>query len=249
MKEHRLANLLSADYNGSGTARRKLKKEHAMSGLIVSLVLMAVIAYLWGSIPAGYWMGKLLRGKDYDIRDHGSHKIGATNVLRTLGKVPAAIVFVVDLSKGVGPALLATFVPALQGNGWGIVVAGLGALLGHCYPVFIGFKGGRGVLTGAGVMLVISPLIFLISLIMTIGTIAIWRFVSLGSIIGSLTCIICAFIFKFTGMITLPQMLYLIIGPGLVILFHRDNIERLLAGKERKIGEKVSDTPTINPAK
>jgi glycerol-3-phosphate acyltransferase PlsY len=209
-----------------------------MSSLIVSLVLMTVIAYLWGSIPAGYWMGKLLRGKDYDIRDYGSHKIGATNVKRTLGSTPAALVVVVDLSKGVGPALLATFVPALYGNGWGILVAGLGTLLGHCFPIFIGFKGGRGVLTGAGVMLVISPLIFLISLITTIATIASLRFVSLGSIVGSITCIICAFIFKFTGMITLPQMLYLIIGPALVILFHHDNIERLLAGKERKLGEK-----------
>ena len=68
--------------------------------IIVQLVLVAIIAYLWGSIPAGYWMGKLLRGKDFDIRDYGSHKIGATNVLRTLGKGPAAFVFLFDISKG-----------------------------------------------------------------------------------------------------------------------------------------------------
>jgi acyl-phosphate glycerol 3-phosphate acyltransferase len=211
-----------------------------MSNLIVSLLLMAVIAYLWGSIPTGYWMGKLLRGKDYDVRNYGSHKIGATNVLRTLGKGPAAFVFIFDLSKGVGPALLATFVPALHGSGWGVLVAGLCALLGHCYPVFIGFKGGRGVLTGAGALLVITPLIFLIAGIITVATILIWRYVSLGSIVGSAVCIVCAIIFKFTGLISLPQMLFAIIGPALIIIFHRDNIERLIAGKERKLGEKVS---------
>ena len=131
--------------------------------ILGQLVLAAIIGYLWGSIPAGYWMGKLLRGKDFDIRDYGSRKIGATNVLRTLGKGPAAIVFVFDLSKGVGPTLVALLVPFLHVFGWGPAIAGVMALLGHCYPVFIGFKGGRGVLTGGGALLVISPVIFLIS--------------------------------------------------------------------------------------
>src|SRR5579859_2787827 len=109
--------------------------------IIVQLVLIGIIGYLWGSIPAGYWMGKLLRGKDFDIRDYGSHKIGATNVLRTLGKGPAAVVLVFDLSKGVGPTLVALLVPFLYISGWGPALAGVMALLGHCFPVFIGFKG------------------------------------------------------------------------------------------------------------
>src|SRR5437660_2082389 len=134
-----------------------------MLAIIGSLLLAAIVAYLWGSLPSGYWMGKILRGKDFDIRDYGSRKPGATNVLRTLGKVPAVIVLLVDISKGIGPALLATYVSAFYGGGWGITVAGIAALLGHCYPVFIGFKGGRGVLTGAGTMLVVSPLSFLLS--------------------------------------------------------------------------------------
>ncbi|GCE17937.1 hypothetical protein KDK_17370 [Dictyobacter kobayashii] len=117
-----------------------------MPNIIGSLVLTAIVAYLWGSIPAGYWMGKLLRGKDYDIRDHGSRKIGATNVQRTLGTGPALIVLVIDLSKGIGPALLATLVPLFNVGGWGILIAGLAALLGHCYPVFIGFKGAEAYL-------------------------------------------------------------------------------------------------------
>ncbi len=222
-----------------------------MPGTISALLLIAMIGYLWGSLPSGYWMGKLLRGKDYDIRKYGSHKTGATNVLRTLGPVPAAIVFMIDLSKGVGPTLLATFVPVFSGHGWGVLIAGLAALLGHCYPIFINFKGGRGVLTGAGALLVVSPLAFLICAIATLGTIAIWRYVSLGSIVGGLTSIACGLLFYFVGQanpafsghLSLPQMLYLVIAPILVITFHADNISRLLAGKERKFGAKVPTTP------
>ena len=124
--------------------------------ILGQLLLVAVIGYLWGSVPAGYWMGKLLRGKNFDIRDYGSHKTGATNVLRTLGKGPALIVFAFDLSKGVGPVLLAMLVPFLYVSAWGPSLAALAALVGHCYPIFIGFKGGRGVSTTAGALLVIS---------------------------------------------------------------------------------------------
>src|SRR5215813_5914695 len=166
-----------------------------MLSIIGSLIITAIVAYLWGSLPAGYWMGKLLRGKDFDIRAHGSHKIGATNVQRTLGTVPAVIVFVVDLSKGIGPALLVKYIPLFQGAGWGILVAGLCALLGHCFPLFIGFKGGRGVLTGGGALLIISPLTFLIAAIMTFSTIGISRYVSLGSLVACLTTIVCGILF------------------------------------------------------
>ena len=149
---------------------------------IVQLALIGIIGYLWGSIPAGYWIGKLIRGKDFDIRAYGSHKIGMTNVLRTLGRGPALFVLVFDLSKGFGPTLIATLVPVFYGTGWaygwGPTVAGLAALIGHIYPIFIGFKGGRGVLTGAGALLVISPLTFLISLIVLAVTILTSRYVS-----------------------------------------------------------------------
>jgi acyl phosphate:glycerol-3-phosphate acyltransferase len=229
-------------------------KEAAMP-IIVQLVLVAIIGYLWGSIPAGYWMGKLLRGKDFDIRAYGSHKIGATNVLRTLGRVPALIVLVFDLLKGAGPTLVATLVPFFYGAGWGPTVAGLAALIGHCFPVFIGFKGGRGVLTGAGALLIISPLTFLIAAVTTLSTIAISRFVSLGSIVGSLTSIICGILFfiigqldpTFIGKVSLAQMVYMIVGPALVIILHYDNIGRLLAGTERRIGQKVNTEEKTSP--
>jgi acyl phosphate:glycerol-3-phosphate acyltransferase len=215
--------------------------------IIVQLMLIGIIGYLWGSIPAGYWMGKLIRGKDFDIRAYGSHKIGATNVLRTLGKVPALIVLIFDLLKGFGPTLIATLVPFFYGAGWGPTVAGLAALIGHIYPVFIGFKGGRGVLTGAGALLVISPLTFLISLIVLAITILTSRYVSLGSILGCLTTIICGIVFyfvgrvnpEFFGKVSLAQLVFMVIGPALVIIVHYDNIGRLLSGTERKLGQKV----------
>jgi glycerol-3-phosphate acyltransferase PlsY len=215
-------------------------------------IIIAVIGYLWGSIPAGYWMGKLLRGRDFDIRNYGSHKIGATNVLRTLGRGPAAIVFLFDISKGVGPTLLATLVPLFFLGGWGPTIAALMALIGHCFPVFIGFKGGRGVSTGAGAILVISPLTLVLAAIATFSTIAISRYVSLGSIMGGLTSIVFSLIFFFAGQqfnVHFPQLVYLVLGPALVILLHYDNISRLLSGKERKIGQKVvteEGTPSTN---
>ena len=226
--------------------------------IIVQLVLVAIIAYLWGSIPAGYWMGKLLRGKDFDIRDYGSHKIGATNVLRTLGKGPAAFVFLFDISKGLGPTLLALYVPFLNAMGWGPPIAGLATLLGHCFPIFIGFKGGRGVLTAAGALLVISPFIFIISAVVTLITIATSRYVSLGSVLGSFTTLVCGLLFFFVSLavpsffihVSLQQLLFLVIAPTLVIIFHYDNIGRLLSGTERKIGQKVQivekPTPDTN---
>jgi glycerol-3-phosphate acyltransferase PlsY len=214
---------------------------------ILQLVLIAVIGYLWGSIPSGYWMGKLLRGQSFDIRDYGSHKMGATNVLRTLGKWPAAVVLFFDLSKGVLPTLAGLFLSFFYVGGWGPAVAGVAAMLGHCFPVFIGFKGGRGVMTGAGVMLLLSPLTFVLSGITAGSTIAISRYVSLGSIVGGLTSIICGVLWyvlgrlnpHFFASVSLPTMLYLVVGPGLVILFHYDNIKRLLAGNESKLGQKV----------
>jgi acyl phosphate:glycerol-3-phosphate acyltransferase len=207
------------------------------------LILMATFAYLWGSIPAGYWMGKLLRGKDFDIRQYGSKKIGATNVLHTLGKVPALIVSFIDISKGVGPVLLATYVPLLNTNGWGPTVVGIMALLGHCCPVFIGFRGGRGVATAVGGTLVLSPVSFLISTTVAFSTAHISRYISLGTIAGCITLILCGIVFYIAGYInpaffahvSLAQLVFLTLVPLFVILFHQDNIGRLLAGTESKM--------------
>lgn len=218
-----------------------------MLSLLGQLLLIGLIGYIWGSIPAGYWMGKLLRGRNFDIRDYGSHKIGATNVLRTLGRVPAAIVFIFDLSKGILPPLLAVLVPFFHGAGWGPPLAAFMALVGHCFPVFIGFRGGRGVSTGGGALLILSWPTFIIATLATASTIAIWRYVSLGSIVGSLTTMICGVILVFVGWVNTPTMVYLVVAPALVILLHHDNITRLLSGTERKIGQKVVAENAVQP--
>lgn len=227
-----------------------------MAVTVLQLLGIGLLGYLWGAIPSGYWMGKLLRGKDFDIREYGSHKTGATNVLRTLGKWPAAIVLLFDLSKGILPALLALLIPFFYVEGWGPMAAGLAALLGHCFPVFINFKGGRGVLTGAGPMLLLSPLTFGISAVTTAITISLTRYVSLGSIIGSFIAMVCSVCWYFIGRadphffaaINLPTFLYLLLGPGLVILFHHDNIGRLLAGKENKLGQRARTDASASSA-
>ncbi len=217
-----------------------------MPVLLLQIVAIALLAYLWGSIPWGYWIGKLLRGKDFDIRAYGSHKIGATNVLRTLGRGPALVVFILDLSKGLVPVLIAQHTLFLGANGWGPAIAALLALLGHCFPIFIGFKGGRGVATGAGSVLLLSPLAFLIAAVIGIGSIVIWRYVSLGSILGGGTILVCGILFFILGALPLPTLLFFLIGPSLVIFFHSDNINRLRAGSERKIGQKESIADTQN---
>jgi acyl phosphate:glycerol-3-phosphate acyltransferase len=237
-------------------------RRRLMLNIIASLVLTAIVAYLWGSLPSGYWMGKLLRGRDFDIREHGSRKTGATNVQRLLGTVPALIVFVLDISKGVGPVLLATYIPLFQVEGWGVLVAGLSALLGHCFPIFINFKGGRGVLTGAGAVLVISPFTFFVGMFAAFSTIGISRYVSLGSLIGSLTILLCGVSFYLLGLtsrapffahLTLAQVLYLVIAPILITVFHADNIVRLIHGTERKLGGGTSvqaqRRPQFDPGK
>src|SRR6266568_5906167 len=96
-----------------------------MPVLLLQFVLVALVGYFWGSIPSGYWMGKFLRGHDFDIRDYGSHKIGFTNVLRTLGTFPAGVVLVLDLSKGLVPVILAQHISVLNAEGWGPALAGM----------------------------------------------------------------------------------------------------------------------------
>jgi len=228
---------LESVYN-NGKERYFCVKEAAMPVILGQLLLIALIGYLWGAIPFGHGVGILLRGKDFDIRTYGSHKIGATNVQRTLGTGPAVLVLVLDLLKGAGPTLIATYVPFFHILGWGATVAGLAAILGHRFPVFIGFQGGRSVAVGSAALLVISPLVLLFAVIALLITIGITRYVSLGSIVGCLTTMVCGLIFFFIEWVSLPGLVFMIVAPALIIIFHADNIGRLLAGKERKLGQK-----------
>ena len=187
--------------------------------------LIGLIAgYHAGSIPFGLILTRL--GGAGDIRAIGSGNIGATNVLRTGRKGLALATLLFDAAKGAIPVVIATY---LFGRDMGLVV-GLGAVLGHCFPVWLKFKGGKGVATAAGVVLAISPLTLLAALIVFLAAVTATRFVSLGSILASLTAALVALMIGDLQ----ATMLFAIIGV-IVILKHHQNIGRLVRGQESKV--------------
>jgi glycerol-3-phosphate acyltransferase PlsY len=194
------------------------------------LSFAAIIAgYLLGSISFSYLFGKWLKG--IDIREHGSGNAGATNTLRVLGKGPAILVFILDALKGVLAVYLAKW---LGGEEWVIVVSGLAAIIGHNWPLFFGFRGGKGIATTVGVMASLCFLPTLFAGLLAILLIVITRYVSLGSLL--LTAILPFFIW---GMGRPIEVFWASIVVCLfAFLRHRKNIAKLLQGKENKIGSK-----------
>jgi len=201
--------------------------------------MAAVVGYLLGSIPTGMIVARGYR--NVDLTAHGSGRTGATNVLRTLGSGAAAIAFAGDFLKGLAAVLLVKYViagpsPAIA---WLELTATLAAVLGHSYSVFIGFKGGRGVVTAFGATIVAAPVPVLIALVLGAILIAVTRYVSLGSIVGSASAgLLLCWLAITTG--EPAWAVWGVLVGGFIVLAHRDNIERLLAGTERKLGERVS---------
>ncbi len=219
---------------------------------ITALVGILGLAYLLGSFPTGYLLVKGL--KNIDIRDYGSGGTGATNVLRTVGKGPALVVFVVDLLKGSAAVWLAQWLfPLLLarfgGDGlvlaqsWVDMLAGLMALVGHSRSVWLGFTGGKSVATGLGVLLAMAWPVALGALGVFGLTLALSRIVSLGSMLAALAAVI---LMVATGQ-PLAYTLLAMVGGGYVILRHRGNIQRLLAGTEPRIGQPVATSNTGSP--
>jgi glycerol-3-phosphate acyltransferase PlsY len=203
-----------------------------MTGWLAGVAALAV-AYLVGSVPTGYLAGRLLRG--IDIREHGSKSTGATNVLRTLGKGPGAVVLLVDLAKGAAAILFARALRPWLGEAWTdwvVALAGLAALLGHARPVWLGFKGGKSAATGLGVLLAMSWPVGLGAGAVFLVSAAVFRIVSLSSMLGALVAmaLVCALAEP------LPYRLLVIAGGIYVIVRHRANIGRLLAGTEPRLG-------------
>lgn len=187
------------------------------------------MAYIAGSIPFGVFVSKLYK---VDITKVGSKNIGATNVLRTLGPFPASLVFAGDFLKGAIPVYLASL--AGLSPLW-IILTGIAAILGHTFSIFLYFSGGRGVATGLGVLLAITPDVFLLVLVLAIIIMYFTRYVSLASITCSAVASLALVLFNKP----LPYSIAVTAISALIIVKHIPNIKRLLAGTESKIGEKA----------
>jgi glycerol-3-phosphate acyltransferase PlsY len=210
--------------------------------IIVSLVLIAIVSYLLGSCSSAIISVRIL--KNEDIRKHGSHSAGLTNVYRCFGAFPAVCTLLGDLAKGVVANLIsiyviAEFLPIPLDNMTIGYISGIFAILGHIFPVYYHFKGGRGVLVSASILLVIDPLTFVIIIPFFIIMIAITRYVSVASISSAVLYPILTFVLHFyVEKITLNESLIHValtaITGALLIYMHKDNIKRLMTHTENK---------------
>jgi glycerol-3-phosphate acyltransferase PlsY len=207
----------------------------------MTLAAAALLGYLLGAIPFGVIIGRLMGGPD--LREHGSQRTGATNALRTLGAPAAALVFFLDVAKGVAAVLVARWLFAGDPMAdWAAALAGFAAIVGHNWSVFIRFAGGRGVATSAGALGALSPLTILVLAPIALGLAWRTRFVSLGSIVGSLLAPVVTALLWLVDLASVPAIAYAAASAVLVTAAHADNIARLRAGTERRIGQKEAVT-------
>jgi glycerol-3-phosphate acyltransferase PlsY len=191
--------------------------------------LVLVAAYLLGSIPFSYLVA---RQRGVDVRRVGSGNVGATNVMRNVGRGAGLVAFVLDAAKGAVAALIA------QRTGLGPALAALAAvaaIVGHMYPVWLRFQGGKGVATGAGAFLPLAPIATAVALVVFAATLALTRYVSLGSMVGAVTLAATA---ALTGA-PRPVWIAAAVMAALIVWKHRANIRRVAAGTESRLGRRV----------
>ena len=198
-------------------------------------VAVVALAYLLGSIPFGYLLVRLSGGGD--VRETGSGGTGATNVTRRAGKGVGVLTLLLDALKGVAAVLVAR---ALLGAGseWWVCGAGVAAVLGHVFPVWLRFRGGKGVATGLGVFLVLAPLATVCALAVFVAVVWLWRFVSLGSITAAAVLPLAVWVLSAAGLsdrATTPVLAVAAVGAALIIFMHRANIGRLFRGEESRL--------------
>ena len=186
----------------------------------------AIAAYLIGSIPSGLILGKLIWHKD--LRDYGSHNIGATNAWRTLGKTAGIAVFIADSLKGQAGVMLGLL---LVGTPFAAVVGGLCAILGHSFSLFLRFHGGKGVATSLGVLTMLMGQVTFIIFVIWLTIVYVSRYVSLGSVVAAFLAPFLAALYGYPT----EYVLFTAMAAILVILRHRENIGRLMHGTENKI--------------
>lgn len=207
--------------------------------IALQIVGLVVLGYLIGAVPFGVVIGRLMRG--IDVREHGSGGMGMTNVMRTVGKKAGALVFLLDLLKGAGAVALAWPILGSASDmlAWGQVAGGAAAVIGHSWPVYIGFKGGRGIATGFGALLVISWQVALIALAVFVLAVAVRRYVSLGSILGAVTMVVAMIPYVVYDLEHYAYIVFTAVVATIVIYRHKGNIGRLLSGTESKMGQRV----------
>jgi glycerol-3-phosphate acyltransferase PlsY len=188
-------------------------------------IILIIFAYLLGSIPTGLLLSRALAGKD--PRQQGSRNIGATNVMRTVGKALGIITLIGDVLKGLIPVLLALWL--LEEGVW-VAGTGMAAFLGHCFPLYLRFKGGKGVATALGIFLPIAPLAVVFDIAVFAAGVGISRMVSVGSIAAAAAIPILIWLLGNP----LPYIVLGICVAVLIIYRHKENIKRLIAGGENK---------------
>ncbi len=190
-------------------------------------VLLGLAGYLIGSIPFSYLVARLFGVRD--VRAVGSGNVGATNVMRSAGKLPGVLALILDASKGALTVVLARTVSSSEME---VCLAGLCAVIGHLFPVWLGFRGGKGVATGAGLFIPLAPQALGVALLVFVFVLAAWRFVSLASILATLSLPVAAYLFGAGPVVS---------GTGLIaalmlVAKHHANISRLARGTEPKLG-------------
>ena len=190
-----------------------------------------VLAYLIGAIPVGLIVARLFSG--VDIRRTGSGNIGASNVLRTLGKLPAVLTLVGDVAKGFAAVCVAG---ALVGAPWGAAAGAALAVVGNCWSVFLGFRGGKGVATGFGAFLALAPWATAPTAIVWLALVATFRYISLASVMAAV-CLPLGVAVLTRDPASVGAAL---VAAAIIVLRHRENIRRLLRGAEPRLGERAS---------
>jgi glycerol-3-phosphate acyltransferase PlsY len=221
--------------------------------MIAKFVAVIIVGYLLGSIPCGYLLAR--RQAKVDVREYGSGKMGATNVLRIAGRGSAVMVVILDILKGV---LAVVFAGLIVGKGYLViggfglgslvaqVLAALAAIVGHNWPVFLRFRGGRGVATFLGGLVALCPPAAIFGgEILIIGA-GLTKYVSLGSIAGAVGAYAILVPLTILSGFPIEYLFYALVGAIIIFIMHRDNIRRLISGKERKLGEKAEkvDSPS-----
>lgn len=199
------------------------------------LVLVVIIAYLIGSIPFGYLIVRAKKGAD--VRETGSGGTGATNVSRRAGKAAGVLTLILDALKGAVAVLAAKWMLNGGDTHWLISAAGIAVIVGHVFPVWLGFRGGKGVATGVGVFLALAPLAVLGAAVIFVPIVALTKYVSLGSIMAAATVPFFVWLFYEPTVDFKPSLTAALAGALLIVFAHRGNISRLMSGTERRISD------------